>query len=58
MAVVECETEMNVPTMNDYANDIEALISEESDRIRRILKVIDESMAAIQKSRKILSKTK
>jgi len=56
MNAVECKTEIDYPTMDDYARDIQELVREEGDRIRRILKVIDESMTAIHNSRKLLDK--
>jgi hypothetical protein len=44
------------PSFTDYARDIDDLIRVEGDRIRRILEIIDESMAAIHKTRLILKK--
>lgn len=43
-------------TVTDYARDIDELLREEGERIRRILKVIDESMVAIHKTREIINK--
>ncbi len=48
-----CSTQQ---TVTDYARDIDELLREEGERIRRILKVIDESMVAIHKTREIINK--
>jgi hypothetical protein len=55
MNVMECELERSLPSMENYTRDIETLLREEGDRIRRILKVIDESMIAIHKTRQMLN---
>lgn len=48
-----CNTQQ---TITDYARDIDQLLREENERVRRILKVIDESMVAIHKTREIINK--
>ena len=55
MTVTLEKPEQTAPTITDYARDIDALLREEGDRIRRILQMIDISMTAIQQSRKILN---
>ncbi len=41
-------------SFSDYAHEIDQLVSAERERIDRILHRIDESMAAIQNTRKII----
>ncbi len=54
MEEFEKEAKGPAPSITDYAHALETLIREEGDRIHRILARIDESMAAINKSRSIV----
>ena len=56
MTAITDETQTGLPTISDYARDLDELIREEGDRIRRILRRIDESMIAIHQSRSIFAK--
>ncbi|MFA6450505.1 MAG: hypothetical protein WCX65_13615 [bacterium] len=55
MKVILEEPKKTMTNITDYARDIDMLLREEGERIRRILHVIDESMTAIHQSRKILN---